>query len=191
MQEPSPIADAAPPRVLILSTSLSEESRSAILAAEAFRCLDDAGHPVSLLDLRGLPLPICDGGKAYSAPEVTEAAAAVEESDAILVAGPIYNYDLSAAAKNFIELTGRSWQEKCVGFAVAAGGRSSYMAPLGLANSLMVDFRCQILPRFVYATGEDFEGDRIVNEELLRRLGLLMLELRRLAWGRALASRLR
>jgi len=41
-----------------------------------------------------------------------------------------------------------------------AGGRSSYMAVMNLANSLMLDFRCLIVPRFVYATGDDFENDQ-------------------------------
>jgi len=41
-----------------------------------------------------------------------------------------------------------------------AGGRSSYMSIMSLANSLMLDFRCFIVPRFVYATGEAFANDR-------------------------------
>ena len=71
---------------------------------------------------------------------------------AILLATPIYNYDVSAAAKNMVELTGSAWRDKTVGFICAAGGTSSYMSVMGLANSLMLDFRCIILPRFVYAT---------------------------------------
>jgi hypothetical protein len=32
------------------------------------------------------------------------------------------------------------------------------MSIMGLANSLMLDFRCVIVPRFVYATNLAFEG---------------------------------
>ena len=46
-------------------------------------------------------------------------------------------------------MAGRAFTGKPVGFVCAAGGRSSYMAVLGLANSLMLDFRCLIVPRFV------------------------------------------
>jgi NAD(P)H-dependent FMN reductase len=74
----------------------------------------------------------------------------------IIVATPIYNYDANAAVKNLLELTGSSWEDKTVGFLCAAGGGSSYMSIMGLANSLMLDFRCLIIPRFVYAHGRDF-----------------------------------
>ena len=74
-----------------------------------------------------------------------------------------------------IELTGRRWSEKVVGFACAAGGHSSYMSVMSIANSLMLDFRCLINPRFVYATGNDFGNDRtpemfVQSEKINERL---------------------
>ena len=66
----------------------------------------------------------------------------------IMLAVPIYNYDANAAVKNLIELTGSAWEDKIVGFACAAGGQSSYMSIIGLANSLMLDFRCIILAQW-------------------------------------------
>jgi FMN reductase len=86
------------------------------------------------------------------------------------MAVPIYNYDVNAAAKNLVELTGRSWTDKVVGFLCAAGGRSSYMAVMGVANSLMLDFRCLIIPRFVYADGSAFAGDGISDEKVQERV---------------------
>ena len=36
----------------------------------------------------------------------------------------------------------------------------SYMSIMCFANSLMLDFRCLIIPRIVYATSQDFtDGD--------------------------------
>ena len=58
-----------------------------------------------------------------------------------------------------IELTGSSWEDKIVGFLCAAGGTTSYMSVMAYANSLMLDFRCVIIPRFVYATGNAFDDD--------------------------------
>jgi FMN reductase len=87
-----------------------------------------------------------------------------------LLSVPIYNYDANAAAKNLIELTGKSWQDKVVGFLCAAGGQGSYMSIMSLANSLMLDFRCIVLPRFVYVTGESFEGDNLADSEIEKRI---------------------
>jgi FMN reductase len=50
---------------------------------------------------------------------------------------------------------------------------------MALANSLMLDFRCTILPRFVYATEADFAGDAIVNADIARRTQELARELAR------------
>ncbi|MDP6500219.1 MAG: hypothetical protein QF847_03295 [Candidatus Marinimicrobia bacterium] len=61
----------------------------------------------------------------------------------------MYNYDVNAAAKNLLELTGSGWNEKTVGFICNAGGDKSYMSVMSFANSLMLDHRCKIIPCFV------------------------------------------
>src|SRR4029077_12039450 len=107
-----------------------------------------------------------------------------EAADAILVATPVYNYDVSAAAKNMVELTGSSWEDKIVGFLCSAGGMNSYMSVMAFANSLMLDFRCTILPRFVYATGDSFEGDELKDKKVVKRIEEAAAELIR--FGEAL-----
>ena len=94
---------------------------------------------------------ICDATKCYEDPQVRELGIRISKSAGIILALPIYNYSVGASAKNLIELTGAAWARKPVSFLCSAGGQSSYMAVMGLANSLMLDFRSYILPRFVYA----------------------------------------
>ena len=60
--------------------------------------------------------------------------------------------------------------DKIFGFLCAAGGRNSYMSVMSLANSLMLDFRCYIIPKFVYATKNDFNEDKIVNSDTKSRI---------------------
>lgn len=149
-------------RVLVLSCSLNRTSRSAVLARAAMANLEGKEVETMYLDLRDLDLPLSDGegdGGARGTAGSRRLTAAVAAADAVLMAVPIYNYDVSAATKLTLELAGGAWNDKPVGFLCAAGGRASYMSVLPLANSLMLDFRCLILPRFVYATGDDFDGD--------------------------------
>ena len=54
------------------------------------------------------------------------------------------------------------------------------MSVMSLANSLMIDFRCYIIPKFVYATKHDFDGKKISNEEIKERLKELSDELIRI-----------
>lgn len=44
------------------------------------------------------------------------------------------------------------------------------MAPIGLANSLMFDFRSLVVPRFVYAVKEDFDESGAVTDPLRERV---------------------
>lgn len=159
--------------ILIVSASLRAESNSRILAQEALRVLQRDGHEVKLLDLRDHPLPLCDGDVSYSHPSVAKVSGLIEGASAVLVATPIYNYDANAAVKNLIELTGSAWSDKAVGFLCAAGGMGSYMSIMSLANCLMLDFRSMIVPRFVYATEESFEGGQIGNPDMRNRVAEL------------------
>lgn len=166
--------------ILIISASLNPDSNSRVLAHEAARVLAADGVSAEVLDLRDHPLPLCDGGEAYAHPEVARVQARIARADAVIIALPIYNYDGNAAFKNLVELTGKAWENKTVGFLCAAGGRSSYMSVMALANSLMLDFRCLIVPRFVYATGGDFADGKLVNDEQARRVAQLARETVRL-----------
>ena len=159
--------------ILIISSSLRNESNSRILAQEAQRVLEHDGHEATLLDLRDHPLPLCDGGPSYAYPGVDRISGLLEKANAVLIATPIYNYDANAAVKNLIELTGSGWQDKAVGFLCAAGGMSSYMSIMSLANCLMLDFRTVIVPRFVYATGEAFADGRITDVDVAQRVAEL------------------
>ena len=148
--------DPSPSSVVILSCSLNPSSRSHKLALAARAFLRAREVSVELVVLAEHDLPLCDGTGSFDHPSVKTLTGIIDAAGAILVSSPVYNYDLSAAAKNLMELTGSAWTEKPVGFLCAGGGRASYMSPIGFANSLMFDFRCLIVPRFVYCTKDDF-----------------------------------
>lgn len=155
--------------LLVLSASLNPDSNSRVLARAAHHALATVGHAAAFLDLRDLALPPCDGAGAYRHENTAKARAHIAGAHGILVATPIYNYDANAAVKNLIELTGKAWENKIVGFACCAGGSNSYMGIMALANSLMLDFRCTIVPRFVYATEADFDGETIATAAVATR----------------------
>jgi len=155
---------------LIISCSLNPESRSRKLAKDAQNRLESLNEKTVWLDLAERELPLCDGDSVYEQSIVGEVSKLVKEADGILMASPIYNYDLNAVAKNFIELTGRAWTDKVVGFLCAAGGEGSFMSPMSMANSLMLDFRCIVIPRFVYASPKAFSDDGNLTPKVKERI---------------------
>ena len=160
-------------QLIILESSLNPKSKSKVLAQAAKQTLE-ANHQdleVKLLNIGDYKLPICDGSTVYSDPNVQKLGKELQSASAILIATPIYNYTINSNLKNAIECTGRdAWSDKVVGFLVAAGGQGSYMAIMGIANSLMLDFRCLIVPRFVYALSQDVENGAVVSDDVRERI---------------------
>jgi NAD(P)H-dependent FMN reductase len=145
------------PSVCVIGASLSPTSRSQILARSVARKLGERGVNCTYIDLR----------EPGQKDQLTSAALAVTH---LVFAVPIYNFNVNGAAKEVIEtLPGTALEGKTVGFLCAAGGQRSFMSVLSLANSLMLDFRCWIVPRFVYATGSDFSEDN-PNAEISARI---------------------
>ena len=168
-------------RIVILSTSLNARSKSHILAMRAEEMLDAAGVETCLVELGELDLPLCGMPDSFANAEAAALTDRVQEADAVLIASPVYNYDVNAACKNAIELSGAGWENKVVGFVLTAGGPAGFMSVMSLASSLMLDFRCIIIPRFVYVTGAAFRDGRLADPEIERRLGELCGELIRVA----------
>jgi FMN reductase len=89
----------------------------------------------------------------------------------IVVATPIYSYDVAPAVRNLVQLTGPAWVRKVVGFMCVAGGPVSYTSVLSLANSLMLDYRSFVLPDFVFASDRSFnQQGQLVNGEVGERI---------------------
>ena len=162
---------------LVISTSLRKGSRSKIMAKALSETLND----VEFFDLQENPLPMCDGDKCYDLPEVINFREKVKNAKGIIMAIPVYNFNVSSGAKNIVELGGRMLYDKTFGFICAAGAKSSYMSVMSLANSLMIDFRCYIIPKFVYATKHDFENEKIINKDIEERIEELGNELIRVS----------
>jgi len=165
------------PKHLVISTSGNPDSNSRRMGRIAFAHLQQRKIECDWIDIREMDLPLCDADKCYGMPGSRNLSAVIEAADGILIAAPVYNYDVAAATKNMIELTGSAWQDKIVGFLCAAGGMGSYMSVMAYANSLMLDFRCVILPRFVFATSEAFDGDNIIDKKVSGRIETLADEL--------------
>lgn len=125
---------------------------------------------LEFFDLQENPLPMCDGDECYDLPEVIDFRKKIDKANGIIMAIPIYNFNVSSGAKNIVELAGKKLYDKNFGFLCAAGGKNSYMSVMGLANSLMIDYRCYIIPKFVYALKKDFDEISVTNTDIKERI---------------------
>ena len=163
---------------LIISTSLRSSSNSRKMANYLKQSFTNEN--LEFFDLQENRLPMCDGDKCYDLPEVIDFRKKIEKANGIIMAIPIYNYNVSSGAKNIIELGGKKLYDKNFGFLCAAGGKNSYMSVMGLANSLMIDYRCYIIPKFVYALKKDFDETKVTDSDIKERIEELGNEMMRI-----------
>jgi NAD(P)H-dependent FMN reductase len=166
-------------RYLVISCSLNPDSRSRILAKIALDHLRARKLPAELIDLREMALPLCDASSCWDDANVKAIGARIEAARGIVLAAPIYNYDVNSTAKNLVELTGDAWNEKVVGFVCTAGGHGGFMSVMPFANSLMLDFRCVIIPRFVYSPRTAIDDTSFGDAAIHKRVEELTVELER------------
>lgn len=160
--------------ILVISCSLSKDSKSRHLALAAYEFLQKMKIPASWADLREIDLNVYRPYGETDGP-VKELQDKISAADGILIAAPVYNYDVNSTAKSLIEHVGSTLNDKVVGMMVAAGGVNSFMAPISFMNSLMLDFQCVIVPKFVY--GLNSEMERGIPAGLQERIEALSLKI--------------
>lgn len=167
--------------LLIISCSLNKNSKSRVLAHFIENEAIARSIRARLIDLQSTPLPFCDGDLAYENPSVIELQKSVQESKALLIATPIYNYTVSATAKNFIELMGKNLQNKTIGVTCTVGSPTSYLAPGNFLLSCLFDFQCHIVPKVVFADATHFaENGDLKDQKIKERLRSLLASTKKL-----------
>ncbi len=159
-------------KIVIVSCGLKQRSKSRSLARYAFSHLQSLGCEAAFINMQDYALPFCNAeNSSMNNPRVLQLKETLETAAALILATPVYNYSGNSTLKNMIELTGSAFREKVVAFLCAAGGERSYMSILSVANSLMLDFRCLIVPKFVYATDKNFDARLKISTDIEQRIG--------------------
>src|SRR5438309_8122790 len=134
------------PKHLVISTSGNPDSNSRRMGRTAFQHLQKKKVDCDWIDIREMDLPLCDADKCYGMPGSKKLSAAIEAADGILIAAPVYNYDVAPATKTMIAVTGSAWENKSVGFPCAAGRHAGSMSGMTSANRLIPACSCVRTP---------------------------------------------
>lgn len=152
--------------VYIINCSLNPHSRG----RKVYETILAQNPDFKGVDLDDYEMPLCNGFEqsAYAHPDVKKLYDLLMPVRSMVFITPIYNWDVNAVAKNFIELlgtryknemTGKVFHKKVIGLIATASSKSSYLAPLGFLNSLMVDFESFMSPKYTVLSKDDFKED--------------------------------
>ncbi len=160
-------------KTLILSSSLSPKSRSFLLCQAVNAELSNQATDIDFVDLRDYDLAPVYRGKTADMDRLTEK---VKEADNIIIGMGVHCYTINDGLKIVLDSCFGDATAKFFGIVCAAGGEKSYLSTMHLTQICMNEWRMIQLPRVIYATGRDFEGDDIANADLKERIGVFAQE---------------
>ena len=159
-------------KTLILSSSLSENSRSFLLCKAVKEELIAKGDNITFVDARNIPIQPKHRGLS---PEMETLVKQVEQADNIIIGMGVHCYSVNDSLKILLDTCFGKATGKFFGILCAAGGERSYLSTMQLTQICMNEWRMMQMPRIVYATGKDFKED-IITTEVLERIVLFSEE---------------
>jgi NAD(P)H-dependent FMN reductase len=160
-------------KTLIISSSLSENSRSYLLCKAVKEELIAKGDNITFVDARNIPMQPVHRGIST---EMETLAKQVEQADNIIIGMGVHCYSVNDSLKILLDTCFGKATGKFFGILCAAGGERSYLSTMQLTQICMNEWRMMQMPRIVYATGKDFKEDIIITTEVLERIVLFSEE---------------
>ena len=158
---------------LILSGSVSENSRSFLLCKAVERQLIAKGDPITFVDARKI---LMNPAHREITDEIRQLAEQVKQADNIIIGMGVHCYSVNDALKILLDTCFSDATGKFFGILCAAGGERSYLSTMHLTQICMNEWRMIQLPRIVFATEKDFKEDVITSAEVLERIKLFSEE---------------
>tara|TARA_B100001250_G_scaffold74574_1_gene60933 strand:- start:5535 stop:6050 length:516 start_codon:yes stop_codon:yes gene_type:complete len=164
-------------KTLILSSSLSKDSKSFILCKEVFKSLSNKGTACTFVDARNISLQ-----PTHTKPttEMTSLARQIKETDNIIIGMGVHCYSINDSLKILLDTCFAEATGKFYGIICAAGAEKSYLSTMHLTQICMNEWRMIQLPRIVYASGKDFHQKKISSPDLKERIELFTEEFKSL-----------
>lgn len=154
-------------KTLIISSSLSKNSRSFILCNEVSKILAKKKVKPTIIDARDMDiLPMHNNLNS----KMEMLSKQIKDTDNIIIGMGVHCYSINDSLKILLDTCFSDAIGKFYGILCAAGGEKSYLSTMHLTQICMNEWRMMQLPRIVYATGKDFNNDTISSTDLLHRI---------------------
>jgi len=154
-------------KTLILSSSLSKESKSFILCKEVEKELIKKKIDPFFVDARSISV---NPFHAEISLEENTLKTQINNCDNIIIGMGVHCYSINDNLKILLDNCFEGAKGKFFGILCAAGGERSYLATQHLTQICMNEWRMLQLPRIVYATKKDFNNTNLISKEVQKRI---------------------
>ena len=160
-------------KTVIISSSLSKNSKSFILCNEVNQKLKDKGFRSEVIDARSISL------NAYhltQSNELDDLSNKISKADNLIIAMGVHNFSINDSLKIILDTCFKNVEGKFFGILCAAGGEKSYLSTMHLTQICMNEWRMIQLPRIIYATKKDFENNKLTSKNIKERIDVFCNE---------------
>ena len=160
-------------KTVIISSSLSKNSKSFILCNEVNQKLKDLGFRSEVIDARSISL------NAYhltQSKELDDLSDKISKADNLIIAMGVHNFSINDSLKIILDTCFKDVEGKFFGILCAAGGEKSYLSTMHLTQICMNEWRMIQLPRIIYATKRDFENNKLTSKNIKERIDVFCNE---------------
>lgn len=163
--------------VLLISFSLNPKSISFKAIQKAYYYLKHKEKEVIFIDIKDYPIDYYDGTDRVLKKRKSRALFNLFNNvQKVIIASPVYNYDVNAVFKNFIDLLSvirskdKDRKKQVIGIICAMGSEKSYTCLLPTLTNLQFALGFYLLPKIVMCTSKDFNENDDIEDSLKVRI---------------------
>ena len=160
-------------KTVIISSSLSKNSRSFILCNEVNQKLKDLGFKSEIIDARSISL---NAYHLIQSKELDDLSNKISKADNLIIAMGVHNFSINDSLKIILDTCFKNVEGKFFGILCAAGGEKSYLSTMHLTQICMNEWRMIQLPRIIYATKRDFKNNKLTSKDIKERIDVFCNE---------------
>jgi len=154
-------------KTLIISSSLSPDSRSFILCSEVNSELLERGVESKIIDAREIKLTAYHYKESLKMKDLSKE---ISKADNLIIGMGVHCYSINDSLKIILDNCFNDVTGKFFGILCAAGSEKSYLSTMHLTQICMNEWRMIQLPRIIYGTSKDFKNNKIISKDLNERI---------------------
>jgi FMN reductase len=163
--------------ILLLSFSLNPKSKSFKAVEKAYSYLKFKQKEVILINIKDYPLAYYDGTEEiFEQQKLKKLFNIFNNVEKVIIASPVYNYDVNAVLKNFLDLLSvirnknRIYKKQVIGIIGAMGSEKSFTCLLPTLSNLQFSLGFYLIPKIVMCIPKDFNENNEVESGLESRI---------------------
>ncbi|MBR9700652.1 NAD(P)H-dependent oxidoreductase [Candidatus Woesearchaeota archaeon] len=162
-------------KIVVIQGSLNQDSRTAIVVAEAVKKLQDKDVDHEVIDLRELKLQFCDGRSIddYNS-DMQKTYKTISSADGYIIGMPVYQYTVAGPLKNFIDIMNHGMYYKAVGMICNSGGIRSYLAAADMLKILSYELWTIMVQPTVHTWQGNFKDGELTDNHAREKLDLMI-----------------